>query len=222
VEVAIAGGHGKIARRLTRLLVAGGDGVRGIIRNPSHRDDLLADGAIPIVADLETAGDDDVDAAVLGADAIVFAAGAGPGSGAGRKLTVDFGAAKRLVNAALRTGIRRYVMISSVGTDDPPEGEDVFAVYLRAKARADAEVRAAGLDHTIVRPGSLSDENGTGKVRIERHVPRGEITRDDVAEVLAEALHEPRTARRTFEVIGGETPIREAVAAVEVLIPPDG
>jgi nucleoside-diphosphate-sugar epimerase len=221
VEVAIAGGHGKIARRLTRLLVAGGDGVRGIIRNPSHRDDLLADGAIPIVADLETAGDDDVDAAVLGADAIVFAAGAGPGSGAGRKLTVDFGAAKRLANAALRTGIRRYVMISSVGTDDPPEGEDVFAVYLRAKARADAEVRAAGLDHTIVRPGSLSDENGTGKVRIERHVPRGEITRDDVADVLAGVLHEPRTARRTFEVIGGETPVREAVAAVESLIPPD-
>ncbi len=113
-------------------------------------------------------------------------------------------------------------MISAVGTDDPPGGDDVFAVYLRAKARAEAELRAAGLDHTIVRPGSLSDENGTGKVRIERHVPRGEITRDDVAEVLADVLHEPGTARRTFEVIGGETPIREAVAAVEALIPPDG
>jgi nucleoside-diphosphate-sugar epimerase len=221
MEVAIAGGHGKIARRLTRLLVAGGDRVRGIIRNPSHRDDLLADGAIPIVGDLETAGDDDIDAAVSGTDAIVFAAGAGPGSGAGRKLTVDYGAAKRLVDAALRTGVRRYVMVSSVGTDDPPDGDDVFAVYLRAKARADAELRAAGLDHTIVRPGSLSDENGTGKVRIERHVPRGEITRDDVADVLAGVLHEPRTARRTFEVIGGETPVREAVAAVESLIPPD-
>ena len=222
MEVAIAGGHGKIARRLTRLLVAGGDRVRGIIRNPAHGDDLVADGAIPIVCDLETDGDDEIDAAVAGADAIVFAAGAGPGSGADRKLTVDYGAAKRLVDAAVRTGIRRYVMVSSVGTDDPPEGDDVFAVYLRAKARADAEVRAAGLDHTIVRPGSLSDDNGTGNVRIERHVPRGEITRDDVAGVLAEVLHEPGTARRTFELIGGETPVREAVAAVEALIPPDG
>jgi uncharacterized protein YbjT (DUF2867 family) len=177
---------------------------------------------VPVVCDLETAGDDDIDAAVAGTDAVVFAAGAGPGSGAGRKLTVDYGAAKRLVDAALRTGIRRYVMISAVGTDDPPDGDDVFAVYLRAKARAEAELRAAGLDHTIVRPGSLSDENGTGKVRIDRHVPRGEISRDDVAEVVAEVLHEPGTARRTFEVIGGETPVREAVAAIEVLIPPDG
>ena len=222
MDVAIAGGHGKIARRLTRLLVAGGDRVRGIIRNPAHRDDLLADGAIPIVCDLETAGDDDIDVAVAGADAIVFAAGAGPGSGAGRKLTVDYGAAKRLVDAALRAGTRRYVLISAVGTDDPPDGDDVFAVYLRAKARAETELRAAGLDHTIVRPGSLSDDNGTGKVRIERQVPRGEITRDDVAEVLVDVLHEPGTVRRTFEVIGGETPVRGAVAAVEVRIPPDG
>ncbi len=222
MEVAVAGGHGKVARRLTRLLVAGSERVRGLIRNPAHGDDLLADGAIPIVCDLETAGDEDIDAAVSGADAIVFAAGAGPGSGAGRKLTVDYGAAKRLVDAALRVGIRRYVMISSVGTDDPPDGEDVFAVYLRAKARAEAELRAAGLDHTIVRPGSLTDKNGTGKVRIERQVPRGEITRDDVADVLADVLHAPGTARRTFEVIGGETPVREAVAAAEALIPPDG
>ncbi|HWC10818.1 MAG TPA: NAD(P)H-binding protein [Acidimicrobiales bacterium] len=111
---------------------------------------------------------------------------------------------------------------STVGNDDPPDGDDVFAVYLRAKARAEVELRAAALDHTIVRPGSLSDEKGTGKVRIERHVPRGEITRADVAEVLADVLHGPGTARRTFEVIGGETPVREAVAGVEVLIPPDG
>ncbi|HEX2274136.1 MAG TPA: SDR family oxidoreductase [Acidimicrobiales bacterium] len=222
MEVAIAGGHGKIARRLTRLLVAGSERVRGIIRNPVQRDDLLADGAIPIVCDLETADDEDVDAAVSGADAIVFAAGAGPGSGAGRKLTVDYGAAKRLVDAAHRTGIRRYVMVSSMGTDDPPDGDDVFAVYLRAKARAEAELRAAGLDHTIVRPGGLTDESGTGKVRIDRHLPRGNITRDDIAEVLADVLHEPGTALRTFEVIGGETPVREAVAAVEVLITPDG
>jgi uncharacterized protein YbjT (DUF2867 family) len=222
MEVAIAGGHGNIARRLTRLLVAKGERVRGIIRNPAHHDDLLADGAIPMVCDLETADDDDIDAAVSGTNAIVFAAGAGPGSGADRKLTVDYAAAKRLVDAARRAEIRRYVMISAMGTEDPPDGDDVFAVYVRAKARAEAELRAAGLDHTIVRPGGLTDENGTGKVRIERHLPGGKVTRDDVAAVLADVLHEPGTAGRTFELIGGETPVREAVAAVEVLIPPDG
>jgi nucleoside-diphosphate-sugar epimerase len=222
MEVVIAGGHGKIARRLGRLLVTGSNRVRGVIRNPDHRDDLLADGATPVVCDLETAGDDDIDAVVSGADAIVFAAGAGPGSGAGRKLTVDYGAAKRLVDAALRTGIHRYVMVSAMGTDDPPDGDDVFAVYLRAKARADAELRGAGLDHTIVRPGGLTDEPGTGKVRIARLLPRGQITRDDVAQVLVEVLHEPGTARRTFDVIAGDTPVREAAAAVGALIPPDG
>ena len=223
MEVVIAGGHGRIARRLTRLLVAGGDQARGIIRNPAHRNDLLADGGDPIVCDLESASDDDIDAAVSAADAIVFAAGAGPGSGAERKLTVDYGAAKRLVDAALRTGVDRYVMISAMGVDSPPDDEDdVFAIYLRAKARAEDELRAADVDHTIVRPGGLSDDDGTGRVRINRHLPPGQVTRDDVAQVLAAVLHEPGTTRRTFEVLGGETPVPEAVAAVEALIPPDG
>jgi uncharacterized protein YbjT (DUF2867 family) len=221
MDVAIAGAHGKVARRLSQLLANRGDRVRGIVRNPDHRDDVMADGAEPIVCDLETAPDDDVDAAVAGTEAIVFAAGAGPGSGAARKHTVDYGAAKRLIEAARRTGVRRYVMVSSMGTDDPPGGDDVFAVYLRAKARADEDLRAAGLDHTVVRPGGLSDEAGTGSVRIDRHVPRGHVARDDVAAVLAAVLLEPGTIRRTFEVVGGDTPIPEAVAAVEARIPPD-
>ncbi|HEX2064046.1 MAG TPA: SDR family oxidoreductase [Acidimicrobiales bacterium] len=221
MDVVIAGAHGKVARRLSRLLADREDRVRGIVRNPDHRDEVMADGAEPIVCDLETAPDAELDAAVAGTDAIVFAAGAGPGSGAARKHTVDYGAAKRLIGAARGTGVRRYVMVSSMGTDDPPEGDDVFAVYLRAKAQADAELRAAGLDHTIVRPGGLIDEPGTGSVRIDRHVSRGRVARDDVAAVLAAVLLEPGTIRRTFEVVGGDTPITEAVAAVEDRIPPD-
>ena len=221
MDVAIAGGHGKVARRLSRLLVDRGDRVRAIVRNPDHREDVMADGAEPIVCNLETAPDGELDAAVVGTEAIVFAAGAGPGSGLARKHTVDYGAAKRLIDAARRTGVQRYVMVSSMGTDDPPRGDDVFAVYLRAKAQADADLRAAGLDHTIVRPGGLSDDPGTGLVRIDRHVPRGRVVRDDVAAVLAAVLLEPGTIRRTLEVIGGDSPILEAVAAVETRIPPD-
>lgn len=221
MDVAIAGAHGKVARRLSRLLAERGDRVRGIVRNPDHGGDVMADGAEPIFCDLETAPDGEVDAAVAGAEAIVFAAGAGPGSGAARKHTVDYGAAKRLVDAARRTGVRRYVMVSSMGTDDPPGGDDVFSVYLRAKARADADLRASGLDHTIVRPGGLSDEAGTGSVRIDRRVPRGSVARDDVAAVLAAVLLEPGTIGRTFEVVAGDTPVPEAVASVEARIPPD-
>jgi uncharacterized protein YbjT (DUF2867 family) len=218
MDVVIAGAHGKIARRLTRLLVAGHDRVGGIIRNPDHRHDISADGGDPIVCDLEAAPEGELDTAVVGADAIVFAAGAGPGSGPARKDTVDYGAARRLVDAARRTGVRRYVMVSAMGTDAPPEGDDVFAVYLRAKARADAELRAAGLDHTIVRPGGLTDDAGTGLVRIDRHVAPGHVARDDVAAVLAAVLGEPGTIGRTFEVVEGDTPIAAAVAAVEARI----
>jgi uncharacterized protein YbjT (DUF2867 family) len=212
MDVVIAGAHGNVARRLARLLADRADRVRGILRNPDHRDDVMADGAQPILCDLETALDGELDAAVAGAQAIVFAAGAGPGSGTARKHTVDYGAAKRLIDAARRTDVRRYVIVSSMGADDPPGGDDVFAVYLRAKAQADADLRAAGLDHTIVRPGRLSDDIGTGLVRIDRHVPRGNVTRDDVAAVLAAVLLEPGTIRRTWEVVGGHTPIPEAVA----------
>jgi uncharacterized protein YbjT (DUF2867 family) len=180
MDVVIAGGHGKIGRRLTRLLAARNDRVGGIIRNPDHRDDVSADGGEPIVCDLETASEGEVDAAVAGADAIVFAAGAGPGSGPDRKNTVDYGAAKRLV---------------------------------------DAELGAAGLDHTIVRPGGLTDDAGNGTVRIDRHVPPGQVTRDDVAAVLAAVLVEPGTVGRTFEVVEGDTPIAAAVAAVEAHVP---
>src|SRR5690606_7637372 len=140
--VLIAGGHGKIAMRLARLLTAQGVRVRSLIRNPAHADEVGQTGAVPVECDLESASDEAVEAAVAGADAIVFAAGAGPGSGAERKETVDYGGAVRLIAAAKATGVPRYVMISSFGADPDHPGEEVFDVYLRAKGKADAELAA--------------------------------------------------------------------------------
>src|SRR5690606_6573233 len=156
-----------------------------LIRNPDHADDVRSTGAEPVVCDLESADDTEVEAAVRGSDAIVFAAGAGPGSGAARKETVDYGGAVRLIAAAKKTGVGRYVIISSYGADPGHEGDEVFDVYLRAKGRADAELAASGLDYTIVRPGRLTDDPGTGLVSVAEHLPRGRITRDDVAAVVA-------------------------------------
>jgi uncharacterized protein YbjT (DUF2867 family) len=214
MDVVIAGAHGKVARRLIRLLVARGDRVRGIIRRPDHAADLLADGAEPITVDLETVGELGVDPVVAGADAIVFAAGAGPGSGAERKWTVDYGAAKKLIDAAKRSDVRRYVMISSMGADHPPDDDEVFSVYLRAKAKADEELRASGLDDTIVRPGRLTDDPGTGRVLVDRHVPPGDIPRDDVAVLLAAVLVHPNTIGTTIEVVTGDSPIDDALAGI--------
>jgi len=203
MRVVVAGGHGQIGLQLLRLLADRGDEAVGLIRNPAHSDDLRAAGAEPLVCDLEAA-----DEVALDADAVVFAAGAGPGSGAERKWSMDYGGAAKL----MRAGVRRYVMVSAMGAADPPaEGGDVFGEYLRAKARADRELAASGLDYTIVRPGRLTDDAPTGLVRIGERLSRGAIPRADVAAVLLAVLDEPRTAGRAFDLVSGDTPIAEAL-----------
>jgi uncharacterized protein YbjT (DUF2867 family) len=154
--------------------------------------------------------------AITGAGAIVFAAGAGPGSGAERKHTMDHGGATKTIAAARHAGVDRYVIISSMGAGSPPPpGEgDVFGEYLRAKAAADADLAASGLRYTIVRPGGLTNDPGTGRVNAAASVPRGQIPRDDVAAVVVAVLDEPRTSGLTFELVGGETAIADAIAAL--------
>jgi uncharacterized protein YbjT (DUF2867 family) len=214
VDVAIAGGHGKVARRLARLLVARGDHVRGLIRNPDHADDLRADGSDPVVIDLETAAEEEIAAAISGADGAVFAAGAGPGSGAEKKLTIDRDGAIKLLHACVAADVQRYLMISSIGAEDPPDDDEVFSVYLRAKAEADSALRASDRAWTIVRPAFMKDDAGTGRVRIQTDPLRGEVPRDDVAAVLAAVLHESRTVRLTLYVQEGDEPIDEALERV--------
>lgn len=212
MKVVIAGGHGQIALRLERVLSARGDEVAGLIRNPDHAGDLRAVGAEPVLCDLERAGAEAVAAAVEGAEAVVFAAGAGPGSGEARKETMDLDGAVKLIEAAKAKGVSRYVMVSSMGANPDADGEG-FAAYLRAKGRADAALETSGLDYTIVRPGPLTDDLGTGRVRIGESVERAEIPRDDVAVVLAAVLSREDTAGLTFEVVAGEESIDQALAA---------
>jgi len=213
MDVAIAGGHGKIGMLLGALLVDRGDGVRGLIRNAAQADDLREIGVEPVVCDLE--GDDDVAAAVRGAEAVVFAAGAGPGSGVERKRTMDLEGAVKLIEAAKETGIRRYVIVSSMGADDPPaEGGDVFGEYLRAKAGADRALVSSGLDYTIARPGRLTDDPPTGLVTVGGDFELREVPRGDVAATLAAVLRAENTIGSTFELLAGETPIDEAVASL--------
>jgi uncharacterized protein YbjT (DUF2867 family) len=216
MRVVIAGGHGKIALVLERLLSQRGDSVAGLIRNPEQTADLEAAGAEPVVIDLEKASVDAVAEHLRGADAVVFAAGAGPGSGAARKETVDRDAAILLADAAEAAGVDRYLMISAMAADPQATAEDpVFEAYLRAKGVADDAIRARGaLSWTVVRPGMLTNDAGTGSVTAGESTGRGSIAREDVAVVLVAVLDEPRTAGQTFDLISGETPITEAVAAL--------
>jgi uncharacterized protein YbjT (DUF2867 family) len=218
MRVVIAGGHGKIALILEKLLAGRGDAVAGLIRNPDHASDLEAVGADPVILDLEEASVEHVARALRGADAVVFAAGAGPGSGAARKDTVDRGAAVLLADAAEAAGVCRYVTVSAMGADaEAPDeaGDPVFVAYLRAKGAADDDIRARrGLAATIVRPGHLTDDAATGLVTIADDTGRGKIPRADVAAVLVAVLDNPATAGKTFELIEGATPIDQAVDAL--------
>jgi uncharacterized protein YbjT (DUF2867 family) len=216
MRIVIAGGHGKIALILERLLTQRGDSAAGLIRTPTQAADLEAAGAEPVVVDLEKASVDEVAEHVRGADAVVFAAGAGPGSGAARKETVDRDAAILLADAAEAAGVDRYLMISGMAADPQATADDpVFEAYLRAKGAADEAIRTrTALSSTIVRPGSLTNDAGAGRVTIGESTGRGSVPREDVAAVLVAVLDEPRTAGQTFELISGQTPITEAVAAV--------
>lgn len=211
MKIAIAGGHGKIALRLTRLLVSGGNDVVGLIRNPAHAVDVGAAGGSATVCDLEQAEVGEIAAAVEGSHAVVFAAGAGPGSGAERKLTVDRDGAIKLLRAATSAAVPRYLMVSATGAENPPRGDDVFEVYLRAKAEADEAVRASDLEWTIVRPGGLTDDPGTGNVRLETSPFSGPVPRDDVAAVLAALLADGQSVGRVLYLSSGLTPINEAL-----------
>ena len=214
MKAAIVGGHGKIALMLTTLIRERGEDARGLIRDPAQAEDVRAAGGEPVVLDLENATDDEIDASLIDCDAIVFAAGAGPGSGAGRKETVDYGGAVRTIEAAGRAGISRYVMISSVRADPAVTGDDVFAVYLRAKGRADRALAESGLDFTIVRPVALTDEEGQGRIAVGDRELEPTVPREDVAEVLAEVLMSDETIGLTFNLSTGETLIAEAIAAL--------
>src|SRR3954470_25014890 len=206
MHIVIAGGHGKIALILEGLLTSRGDSVAGLIRNPPQAADLEAAGAEALVVDLEKATVDEVAGHLRGADAVVFAAGAGPGSGAARKTTVDRDAAILLADAAEAAGVERYVMISAMAADPHATADDeVFGAYLRAKGAADEAIRArSALKWTIVRPSRLPDDAPTGLVAIADSTGRGSISRDDVAAVLVAVLDDPATAGHSFDVISGD------------------
>lgn len=211
-NVLVVGGHGKIGLLLLEQLALRGDVARGLIRDPAQADDLEAIGAYPVVEDLEADGTDELAHAVEGSDAVVFAAGAGPGSGAARKRTVDLGGAIKLIEACKRTGVDRYVIVSAMGIDRPGSYPAEMEPYYEAKREADEALRDSGLDHTIVRPGRLTDEPPTGLIQVGSPLGQGgEVTRADVAATIVEVLDQPRTIGLTFDLLNGSTPIAEAV-----------
>jgi uncharacterized protein YbjT (DUF2867 family) len=213
MRIVVAGGHGQVALRVERLLSTASDTAVGIVRNTDHLGDVRATGAEALLCDLEATDVDTVAAHLDGADAVVFAAGAGPGSGIPRKQTVDRDASVLLADAAERAGVRRFLQISSMGAGEPPRpgADETFAAYLRAKTEAEDDLRHRDLDWTVLRPGGLTNASGTGRVRLAASVPRGQISRDDVAAVIVGLLRHARGVGQTLELVAGDTPIEQAL-----------
>ncbi len=213
MDIVIAGGHGRLAMLLHPLLVGRGHKVRGLIRDPHQAGDLVAVGVEPAFCDLER--ENDISYAVGPADAVIFAAGSGPGADPARKRTMDRDGAIKLIIAAKANGIRRYLMISTFHADRP-RGSEIFQTYMRAKAEADAVLRASGLDHTIIRPGRLTYDPGTGGINLAPWLKGADIPRADVAALLAACLDDDRSIGGLWEATGGPTPINQAIARAAV------
>ncbi|WP_042382462.1 NAD(P)H-binding protein [Streptacidiphilus melanogenes] len=219
MRIVIAGGHGQIALLLSRELARRGDLAVGLIRKPEQADDLRAAGAEPVVLDLEQSSVEQV-AEVLraqAADAALFAAGAGPGSSAERKYTVDRDGSVKLAAAAEQAGVRRFLQISTMGAGSPPRPgtDEVWAAYIDAKTQAEDDLRPRSLDWTVLRPGRLLDTPGTGLVALSPPpLAAGGVPRADVALVLAELLRSGAGGGSILELTSGETPAADAVRAL--------
>jgi uncharacterized protein YbjT (DUF2867 family) len=208
MKVVIVGGRGRTALLLEGLLARAGHDVVGVVRRASQVEEVRAVGASAVVLDVESSDAVTLAELLCGADAVVYAAGAGYGSSTKRKLAVDRDGAILVADAAELAGVRRFVLISSMGTDRvDPLLPDPFQIYLRVKGEADANVRSRNLDWTIVRPSGLSDAPGTGFVRIASELSGGIIPRADVAELLAHVLTARVGVRKQFDVTSGSTPI---------------
>jgi len=214
-RIAIVGGHGQVARQLIPLLVQRDHEVVALARREEYRSSLEDLGATMRLLDIEGDDADAFGAAFEGCEAVVFAAGGGPDGNIERKRTVDLEGSLKSIEGARAAGISRFVQVSAIDVDEPlPEDTaPVWRAYVEAKRDADSALRDSELDWTIIRPGRLTDDPATGLVAIGADVPRSDVTRADVAAVLAEVLAEPATIGRQWNLVGGDTPVAEAVAA---------
>ncbi len=214
-HIAIVGGNGQVARHLIVQLVADGHEPVALVRNPAYKHDLEQLGAHVRMLDIEQDEVDHFAAVFAGCDAVVFSAGGGPDGNIARKRTVDIGGSLKSIEAARQAGIDRFVQISAINVDRPvpDDAQPVWKAYVEAKRDADAALRDSGLDWTILRPGRLTDDEGTGLVAVGEDVARGEIPRADVAAVVVAVLDDPTSIGRQWNVVGGQTPVDEAVAS---------
>jgi len=214
-RIAVVGGRGQVARLLHPLLVEAGHTPVALVRDEGDRAELEDLGAQVRLLDLEEQDAVAYAAAFEGCEAVVFAAGGGPDGNIERKRTVDLEGSLKSIEGAQRAGIARFVQISAIGVDDAlgDDVEPVWAAYVEAKRDADAALRASHLAWTIIRPGRLTDEPATGLVALGPDLARGDVTRADVAAVVAAVLDDDATVGRQWVLVEGDHRVADAIRA---------
>lgn len=210
MRVLVIGANGLTGREIVRLLREGPHDPVAMLRDPEQERYFREQGVATVLGDLE----EPLDPVLEGIDALIFAAGSGSSTGPEKTLAVDRDGAVRSIAAMEEVGVDRYVMLSALRAD-PDSAGDPISHYLRAKGIADEHLRRSGLDYTVVRPGRLTNDEATGRVAIAPQLePGGSVTRADVAAVMVACLDRPNTARKSFDLLEGETPIEAALDAV--------
>ncbi len=212
MKIFVAGAHGNVGQKLVKILAKKGHTVKAMIRDNAQSDEIKNLGAEPVVADLEK----DKDFPLEGIDVVYFCAGSGGKTGPDKTVAVDQKGAIKLVDSAYEHKVSKFIMVSSIGADDPNQGPEEMKTYLKAKHEADKELKFSGLAYTILRPGALTDDTGTGKIiareKLEKEQKEnGSISRDDVAQALAACLDVKHTENKVFELVNGNIPIDEAL-----------
>ena len=208
MNVLVAGAHGKTGMQIVSLLLENDHHVTAMIKDASQSDSLQKLGAKPLLADLET----NIDFATEGIDAVIFAAGSGPDTGADKTIAVDQDGAIKLIDACEKNAVERFVMLSAMGVDDPENGPDALQHYLKAKKAADDRLKKSNLNYTIIRPGRLTNDDESGTIEADESLQEhGEISRADVAMTIIQALDNPNAYRKTIDIIKGDVKIPEAL-----------
>lgn len=213
LKVLVVGANGQIGKHLVQFIQDTGNmKAKAMIRNPEQASFFENIGAETAVVDLE--GEiDQIAAAAKDVDAIVFTAGSGSHTGKDKTIMVDLDGAVKTIEAAKESGVKRFIMISSFDTrrEAIQRASTSFAPYVAAKHYADQWLKATDLDYTIIHPGLLTNNEGTGNIKAGSEVERGEIPREDVARVIVATLENEKTIGKEFQVVTGTTPIKEAV-----------